>query len=418
MQKPGYFISFTNLSNPNCIRDRCVSDYYPFGSPMVGRGWEAGNTGKYRFSFNGKEEDNEVTVDGGTIAFEARIYDSRICRFLSTDPLAAEYSYQSTYVFAHNCPITLIDFLGMGDPKDPPFKQASASDGTSFTIPTAAKTEIINDRVRAFTLSNGDRYVNAFNKDGEFLGYVNAKSGSYYQMRNSAAAINMAILPDKTLVEQDVSQAGFSAYSADTECFNELEKESNGSFVTIEVSNINDAANKIRDYCEANACTVANMIIDFHGDPHVQSKVDGFLIGSTNFNSDLAIKDYSSCFTLIGSFMNGSSKVLMGHCCIARWHKPELKLISQYFNNAAIFAHMTYTMSLNVCVTGNFANKFAQAFSEFDDLDNVGKWDMIIGTTVTRVKNVRFGTGRPEAMTQSAYDRNYQGNQGVITYDK
>ena len=72
----------------------------------------------YRFGFNGKEKDDEVNVVGGTIAFEARIYDSRLCRFFSCDPLEAEYAYQSTYVFAHNSPIALIDYLGMG-PNDP-----------------------------------------------------------------------------------------------------------------------------------------------------------------------------------------------------------------------------------------------------------------------------------------------------------
>ncbi|HEY8402017.1 MAG TPA: RHS repeat-associated core domain-containing protein, partial [Cytophagaceae bacterium] len=54
--------------------------------------------------------------EGNQIAFEARIYDPRLGRFLSCDPLEDEYPYQSTYVFAHNNPVALIDYLGMGDP--------------------------------------------------------------------------------------------------------------------------------------------------------------------------------------------------------------------------------------------------------------------------------------------------------------
>jgi RHS repeat-associated protein len=91
-------------------------DYYPFGMEMPGRNFQSDN---YRFGFNGKENDNSINV--GAIAFEARIYDSRIGRFFSRDPLERTYPFQSTYVFAHNRPVALIDYMGMGDPPpDPP----------------------------------------------------------------------------------------------------------------------------------------------------------------------------------------------------------------------------------------------------------------------------------------------------------
>ena len=131
-RKSGSFLFENKENNLNFY----AKVYYPFGSPMVGRGWEAGNTGDYRFGFNGKEKDDEVNVDGGTIAFEMRIYDSRLCRFFSTDPLEADYAYQSTYVFAHNNPIKLVDYMGMGDPPytvkegDSPSSIADAKDLT------------------------------------------------------------------------------------------------------------------------------------------------------------------------------------------------------------------------------------------------------------------------------------------------
>lgn len=74
----------------------------------------------YRFSFNGKEKDNEVSGDGNTIAFEARIYDSRLGRFFSTDPWEYKYAWQSTYAYYRNSPISQIDFLGMGGDDPPP----------------------------------------------------------------------------------------------------------------------------------------------------------------------------------------------------------------------------------------------------------------------------------------------------------
>ncbi|WP_139169978.1 RHS repeat protein [Chitinophaga terrae (ex Kim and Jung 2007)] len=66
----------------------------------------------YRFGFNGKENDNEVKGEGNEIAFEARVYDPRVGRFLSVDPLTKKYPEFSPYLFANNSPISLIDVLG------------------------------------------------------------------------------------------------------------------------------------------------------------------------------------------------------------------------------------------------------------------------------------------------------------------
>lgn len=87
-------------------------DYYPFGMLQPGRQFSLGSS--YRYGFNGKENDNEVKGEGNQVAFEARIYDPRVGRFLSRDPLEKEYPGQSTYVFAGDSPIRFIDVLGMG----------------------------------------------------------------------------------------------------------------------------------------------------------------------------------------------------------------------------------------------------------------------------------------------------------------
>jgi RHS repeat-associated protein len=87
-----------------------ATDYAPFGMQMVGRTFSAG---AYRYGFNGKENADEITTGG--YAFEARVYNSRIGRFLSYDPRQAEYPWQSTYAYYRNSPISTIDFLGMGD---------------------------------------------------------------------------------------------------------------------------------------------------------------------------------------------------------------------------------------------------------------------------------------------------------------
>jgi RHS repeat-associated protein len=68
----------------------------------------------YLFSFNGKERDDEIKGAGNSIAFEARIYDPRLGRFLSIDPIAPKYPMLSPYCFAANSPIRLVDVLGLG----------------------------------------------------------------------------------------------------------------------------------------------------------------------------------------------------------------------------------------------------------------------------------------------------------------
>ena len=82
---------------------------------MTGRTYSAPGTGKYRYGFNGKEEDNEVKGSGNTIAYELRIYDARLGRFSSIDPRTKEYAWQSPYAYFSNRPISTLDYLGGGE---------------------------------------------------------------------------------------------------------------------------------------------------------------------------------------------------------------------------------------------------------------------------------------------------------------
>ncbi|MBN8667463.1 MAG: RHS repeat-associated core domain-containing protein [Chitinophagales bacterium] len=83
-----------------------ASDYYPFGMQMVGRTLE---TSKYRYGFNGKEKDPEVMGEGNVYDYGFRIYNPRVGRFLSLDPLANKYSHFSPFHYAGNTPIQAID---------------------------------------------------------------------------------------------------------------------------------------------------------------------------------------------------------------------------------------------------------------------------------------------------------------------
>lgn len=85
-------------------------DYYTFGMIMPEREFSMGG---YRFGFNGKENDNEVKGEGNQQDYGMRIYDSRLGKFLSVDPITNEYPQLTPYQFASNSPILFIDIDGL-----------------------------------------------------------------------------------------------------------------------------------------------------------------------------------------------------------------------------------------------------------------------------------------------------------------
>ncbi|MFN9998838.1 MAG: RHS repeat domain-containing protein, partial [bacterium] len=86
-----------------------MQDYYAFGMQMPGRKLSGG----YRYGFNGKENDNEVKGEGNSQDYGMRIYDGRIGKFLSVDPLTKSFPQLTPYQFASNTPIQAIDFDGL-----------------------------------------------------------------------------------------------------------------------------------------------------------------------------------------------------------------------------------------------------------------------------------------------------------------
>lgn len=86
-----------------------LTDYYPFGMEMAERNY---TSNRYRYGFNGQEHDDDWVGQGNSLAFKYRIHDARIGRFLSVDPLAPEYPWNSTYAFAENRVINSNDLEG------------------------------------------------------------------------------------------------------------------------------------------------------------------------------------------------------------------------------------------------------------------------------------------------------------------
>ncbi len=77
-----------------------ATDYYPFGMPMPNRTLSGAE--EYRYAYQGQEVDPET----GKEAFQLRLWDSRIGRWLTTDPYS---QYHSPYLGMGNNPITMVD---------------------------------------------------------------------------------------------------------------------------------------------------------------------------------------------------------------------------------------------------------------------------------------------------------------------
>lgn len=86
--------------------------YYPFGMLMPGTGSASGETA-YRYGYNGKEKDPSMMGNDATYDYGFRIYDARIAKFLSVDPLTKKYPELTPYQFASNRPIDGIDLDGL-----------------------------------------------------------------------------------------------------------------------------------------------------------------------------------------------------------------------------------------------------------------------------------------------------------------
>jgi RHS repeat-associated protein len=97
----------------------------------------------YRFAFNGKERDNETYGEGNAYDFGARIYDSRIGRWLAVDPFTRKQPYASPYKSMSNNPILFIDPDGRTEYETITLKDEKT--GKFVSIRKAVSNDIMTD---------------------------------------------------------------------------------------------------------------------------------------------------------------------------------------------------------------------------------------------------------------------------------
>jgi len=138
----------TGSSTPYYLPDVVTQqDYYSFGAPQPGdRTYVYLTRNAYRYGFNGKENDNEVKGLGNEQDYGMRVYDPRVGRFLSVDPLSKSYPFYTPYSFAGNNPIKFIDLDGEEeyDPTQDPFFVAKLLTTTFYDVKHSIENVVFN----------------------------------------------------------------------------------------------------------------------------------------------------------------------------------------------------------------------------------------------------------------------------------
>ena len=146
-------------------------NYPAFGSVMNQRTYTAPST-DYKYGFNGMEKDNETYGSGNALDFGARIYDSRLGRWMSVDAMTSSKSGKSPYIGIGNAPIIYVD----PDGKD---------EYITFTI--------IDKRTGKTTIQISEPISDNFSKQEEF---AEGSDGFHYAFYNTFTNVEITIEKD------------------------------------------------------------------------------------------------------------------------------------------------------------------------------------------------------------------------------
>jgi len=156
------------------------SDYYPFGMLMPNR---HGQSDDYRYGYQGQESDDEIRGSESTsVNFKFRMYDTRVGRFLSTDPLEASYVHNSPFAFSENRVIDGIELEGL-----------------EYLGHNESRVEIINGRIK-IKISNYNYFTRT----------------AYRQLENSGPCDNPALNVIIGSLKQEKVEVSSSAEVAST----------------------------------------------------------------------------------------------------------------------------------------------------------------------------------------------------------
>lgn len=114
---------------------KSANDFYPFGMSIGSRSLVPSD--KYRYGFNAKENDGET----GWQDYGERMYNPKLSRFFSVDPITAQYPWYTPYQFTGDNPVRYVDLDGKEpaylDPRTNNF--VPASDHLQRPVPANAR---------------------------------------------------------------------------------------------------------------------------------------------------------------------------------------------------------------------------------------------------------------------------------------
>ena len=155
-------------------------EYYPFGETSFG------SYAKKRYRFCGKEKDEE----SGMYYYGARYYSPWLCRFISVDPLAGKYVFQTPYAYADNNPINKMDYNGEGTDGEQPKNDK----------PKESSTTVVNGvSYETYTIKSGDTLSEIAQNKKVDMGFL--------AMMNGIKDVNNIKAGDKILIIKAVPGA-------------------------------------------------------------------------------------------------------------------------------------------------------------------------------------------------------------------
>ena len=200
---------------------RQATDYSPFGVQLQTRNLFLTVLGNvpYRYGFNGMEKDNELKGEGNSYDFGARMYDDRLGRWLTIDPLAGKYPHLSPYNFVDNCPVKFIDIDG----KDIIDFVSIVQKYSGYSYAVLTKTQAFNDVLKQWSNTIGDSKSLGYVTSGKFseiklrfeiINTDNGKMGYSDILYDGKSLANYETLPEEILLEKIEIKISLNTYGA------------------------------------------------------------------------------------------------------------------------------------------------------------------------------------------------------------
>ncbi len=164
-----YFDDFTVEQQSYIVQ---VDDYYPFGAAFD---QSAGRVLENKYLYQGQELQN--TLGLGWYQFKWRMHDPALGRFISVDPLAHQYTYNSPYAFAENRVPSGRDLEGLeyAPPLMPGENSGFVPDGRAMIEQARANIEVL----KVSDLNDATVLATALTRDGNAINVDNTPaSGS------------------------------------------------------------------------------------------------------------------------------------------------------------------------------------------------------------------------------------------------